>query len=327
MKMEMKSRPHAEYDSVQTMEFSKYQAAGNDFVIIDNRDGKWSKFTEQKEFVQGLCDRRLGIGADGFVQLCDHPDFKFQMKFYNCDGLESVLCGNAMRCVVLFARDLDLLEDNRIQFLACDGQHVGYFDKPKNQIIIQMQPVSSVVRHDDFNFYAFSGAPHHVKVIADILNCDVIDDCRPIRYGPLYKDGANVNLVEIDGKMNIKVRTYERGVEGETLACGTGSVAAALVMEARRHCRKTNASSDEECFGFDQKDISDSEGLSNPMRSFGSGFMKHCQVACRGGTLKVSYRVKRDDNGEISFPEVFLAGPATLVFKGEYNIPNKFVNQ
>ena len=317
--MGMKSRPHAEYDSVQTMEFSKYQGAGNDFVIIDNRDGKWNKFTEQKEFVQGLCDRRLGIGADGFVELLDHPDFKFQMKFYNCDGL----CGNAMRCVVLFARDLELLEDNRIQFLASDGQHVGYFAQPNEQIIIQMQPLSSVVCHDDFNFYAFTGTPHHVKVIADIENCDVIKDCHPIRYGPLYKDGANVNLVEMDGKMNIKVRTYERFVEDETLACGTGSVAAALAMEVRR--QKTNPS--EECSASDQKDIIDSEGLFNPMRSFESGFMKHCQVACRGGTLKVSYRMKRDENGEISFPEIYLAGPATMVFRGEYNIPNKFVNQ
>ena len=207
------------------LQFFKYQGTGNDFVIIDNRKGEIQLSQEQVSF---LCDRRFGIGADGLMLLNSHPDYDFEMKYYNADGGESTMCGNGGRCLVKFAADcgIDLTE---YRFIAIDGEHLASIDNNGN-VALKMNDVAAVQTKKD-HFILNTGSPHYVNLVQDVMSLDVVKKGREVRYSePFAKEGINVNFVEkTAAPEGIIVRTYERGVEDETFSCGTGVTAAALV--------------------------------------------------------------------------------------------------
>lgn len=208
------------------IQFYKYQGAGNDFVIMDNRKGTYDSLTVDQ--VAFLCNRRFGIGGDGLMLLNNHPHFDFEMVYYNADGKPSSMCGNGGRCLVKFANDAGIVKDN-YRFLAVDGEHEAIL-KEDNIVALKMNDVDKV-RYDHGNFILNTGSPHFVHLTSDVMNLDVYKKGQQIRYSKEFeKEGINVNFVEqTETPDQIIVRTYERGVEDETLSCGTGVTAAALV--------------------------------------------------------------------------------------------------
>ena len=208
------------------IQFFKYQGTGNDFVIIDNREGKYNSLTSEQ--VNFLCDRRFGIGADGLMLLNTLTGYDFEMKYYNSDGKESSMCGNGGRCLVKFAYDCGIQKTN-YKFLAVDGDHEATI-QPDGLVALKMNDVGEV-KNDHDNFILNAGSPHYVKLTDDVMHLDVYKKGKEIRYSkPFEKEGINVNFVEqTEAPDKIIVRTYERGVEDETYSCGTGVTAAALV--------------------------------------------------------------------------------------------------
>ncbi len=252
--------------------FFKYQGTGNDFVIIDNREDIFNKL--DTKLVAHLCDRRFGIGADGLILLEDHDEVDFKMVYYNSNGNISTMCGNGGRCLVAFAKKMGII-DNKATFLAIDGLH--HAEIVDNIVKLQMQDVSKI---EIFNEHVFldTGSPHHVEMRHDIDAIDIKKEGTSIRYGEPYNDeGANVNFVEKINDSIFSVRTYERGVEGETFSCGTGVTAVGIAMNVTG---KTN------------KNL--------------------ITLKTKGGNLKVSFR----PDGK-SFKDVWLIGPAILVYKGD----------
>lgn len=217
------------------MTFYKYQGTGNDFIIVDNRSLKIDKNDTKR--IAELCDRRFGIGADGFILLENDEISDFKMVYYNSDGNESTMCGNGGRCIVAFAKFLGVIE-NETEFLAIDGLHKA---KVENNIVhLQMQDVSVVESYDN-HLFLNTGSPHHVELVSNLANFEVKAIGSNIRYGKPYNEaGANVNFVEIISEDTFAVRTYERGVEDETFSCGTGVTAVALAMHKSRNT-KSNA--------------------------------------------------------------------------------------
>lgn len=206
--------------------FYKYQGTGNDFIIIDNRDGKYDNLTKKQ--VSFLCDRRYGIGADGLMLLNEHKDYDFEMKYYNADGNPSSMCGNGGRCLVKFAAEVGIIRSD-YKFLAVDGEHEASINTD-GTVALKMSDVSQV-QYDHGNFILNTGSPHFVEICNNVWQMDVVKKGREIRYSPEFKEkGINVNFVEqTEHPDKIIVRTYERGVEDETYSCGTGVTAAALV--------------------------------------------------------------------------------------------------
>jgi diaminopimelate epimerase len=211
---------------IMKIQFYKYQGTGNDFVIMDNRDKTYDSLS--KEQIRFLCDRRFGIGGDGLMLLNLHPNHDFEMKYYNSDGRESSMCGNGGRCLVKFASDRGIIKST-YKFLAVDGEHEASIDLD-GTVALKMNDVDEV-KFDEGHFILNTGSPHYVQMVTDVMHLDVVKKGREIRYGKEFqKEGINVNFVEqTDEPDSIIVRTYERGVEDETLSCGTGVTAAALV--------------------------------------------------------------------------------------------------
>ncbi len=209
------------------IEFFKYQGTGNDFVIIDNRNGNFD--SKNVDLVSFLCHRRMGIGADGLMLLETHQDenVDFTMRYYNSDGNEASMCGNGGRCIAAFAVHIGAVKDpSNFYFEAVDGMHVAQYND--GIVSLQMTNVNSVNTSDDY-YFLDTGSPHYVEHLNDIDNIDIIEKGRTIRYSDTFKpDGTNVNIVEEINDQHIKVRTYERGVEDETYSCGTGVVASAI---------------------------------------------------------------------------------------------------
>jgi diaminopimelate epimerase len=206
--------------------FSKYQGTGNDFIIIDNRQNQVQLTTKQISF---LCDRRFGIGADGLMFLQKSEQYDFEMKYYNADGNESSMCGNGGRCIVQFAYSIGI-EKTNYTFLAIDGVHDAV--KLTNNIIrLKMNDVLNIDKREDKSFVLNTGSPHYVIAVNNLDNYAVVDEGKKIRYHQEFKaKGINVNFVQRINDNTLQVRTYERGVEDETLSCGTGVTAAALAF-------------------------------------------------------------------------------------------------
>ena len=219
------------------MKFYKYQGAGNDFLIADNSDGSVVLSTEQ---IAALCDRRYGVGADGLMLLekPDHESDGFRMTYYNSDGSGGMMCGNGGRCIVAFAADMGL---TNFMFHAADGPHVAEVlsaHGPTKTVRLQMKDVSSYEHHDSLSgvscpsdgYFLDTGTRHFVRVVEGLDTYDVTGEGREIRYNAseLQPVGANVNFIEPSDGGVLKVRTYEKGVEDETYACGTGIVASCI---------------------------------------------------------------------------------------------------
>jgi diaminopimelate epimerase len=206
--------------------FYKYQGTGNDFIILDNREGLYSSL--KKELVHFLCNRRFGIGADGLMLLNNLKGYDFEMKYFNADGSESSMCGNGGRCLVKFAYDMGIIKTT-YHFLAIDGSHDASV-APDGNVSLKMMDVNGVERRNG-HFVLNTGSPHYVAFSNDVMREDVAKKGREIRNSNGFKaEGINVNFVEQTKEADhIIVRTYERGVEAETYSCGTGVTAAALV--------------------------------------------------------------------------------------------------
>ena len=212
----------------------KYQGAGNDFLIADNRDGSVQLTTAQ---IAALCDRRYGVGADGLMLLESSPEYDFRMVYYNSDGSGGMMCGNGGRCIVAFAADMGL---NHFDFEAADGFHTAQIIAEEGRtktIRLKMKDVEGYEYHEALTgpecasggYFLDTGTRHYVRFVSDLDAYDIVTEGRDIRYNAqeLQPIGANVNFVEpYDG--GVKVRTYEKGVEDETFACGTGIVASCI---------------------------------------------------------------------------------------------------
>ena len=258
------------------LEFYKYQGTGNDFVMIDNRTAIFPK--ENTELVAHLCDRRFGVGADGLILLDTDAETDFRMVYYNSDGNLSSMCGNGGRCLVAFAKKLNIIQ-NETTFIASDGLHYATVSE-ENIVSLQMIDVTEIKNTSEYSFLN-TGSPHHVQLVADLENYNVKENGATIRYGDLYgKEGSNVNFVKKINDSTFSLRTYERGVEGETLACGTGATAVAIAMNAT--------------------------GQTN---------LNAINLNVEGGKLAVSFDI---ENGK--YTNVFLKGPAEFVYKGTIEI-------
>lgn len=256
--------------------FYKYQGTGNDFIMVDNRLNSFPK--ENTQLIEQLCDRRFGIGADGLILLENHTTYDFKMVYFNSDGNESSMCGNGGRCLVAFAKQLGIIEATA-EFEAVDGYHFAKIIGDK-MVSLQMKDVDRIAVHQDYSFLN-TGSPHHVQVVSDLINLDVKTEGAKIRYSDLYgKAGSNINFVHQLENDIFAVRTYERGVEDETLSCGTGVTAVAIAMH---QTGKTNNNT--------------------------------IDLNVEGGKLKVQFDV---DNGK--YTNVFLIGPATFVFEGTIDL-------
>ena len=218
--------------------FSKYHGAGNDFVLIDNRT---TKYNLTNNTVASLCNRHLGIGADGLMLLNTSNDHDFMMVYYNSDGKESTMCGNGGRCITAFANRLGIIKD-KTNFIAIDGEHQAEIigaDKDVLQIRLKMVDVSSV-KFYNLDYIINTGSPHYIKFVDNFKDIDVYSEGKAIRYDKeISENGVNVNFVEIK-EDHLFVRTYERGVEDETLACGTGVTASAIAYALNNNVTEVN---------------------------------------------------------------------------------------
>ncbi|MBC7425106.1 MAG: diaminopimelate epimerase [Bacteroidia bacterium] len=256
------------------LNFHKYQGTGNDFIIIDNRNRQFGDLSVKK-----LCHTKFGIGADGLMLVQNKEGFDFEMVYYNSDGNISTMCGNGGRCIVEFAKQKGVFEGNETSFLAIDGPHKAIW-KP-GEVWLQMKDVHTIQKRSD-GYILNTGSPHYI-VFSDIIReLDIVRQGMGIRYSEEFKtEGINVNFVKKTGKNRISVRTYERGVEKETLSCGTGVTAAAIA------------------FIKDSKETL--EGVSQEI-----------EIETPGGKLSVSF----DHNNGV-FNNVWLKGPAIKVFEGD----------
>ena len=208
------------------MKFYKYQATGNDFVVFD---GRGSNIPNHVEFLSKICDRRFGIGADGVIIIQNSDTYDFKVDYYNPDGTCS-LCGNGTRSAIRFAEKLGLVKSHTF-FEAFDGPHEAEI-LPNNTIKLKMTDVQNVI-HFEEGIFIDTGSPHLVQFVDDVETVDVYQIGRKLRYETPVEKGTNVNFVQIVDKSNLKIRTYERGVEQETLSCGTGVTASALAASLK----------------------------------------------------------------------------------------------
>jgi diaminopimelate epimerase len=256
--------------------FYKYQGTGNDFVMIDNRANIFPK--NNTKLVELLCDRKFGVGADGLILLENHEKYDFKMVYYNSDGNESSMCGNGGRCLVAFAKQLGVVKE-KAEFEAVDGYHSATINE-EGVVSLQMKDVMDVKKEETYTFLN-TGSPHHIQFVDDLKNFNVKEEGAIIRYSELYgKTGSNVNFISQLSADTFALRTYERGVEDETLSCGTGATAVAIAMFA-----------------------------TNKVTS------SQINIKVEGGELMVTFDEK---NG--IFTNVNLVGPAAFVFEGKINV-------
>lgn len=215
----------------------KYQGAGNDFILLDNRQGKYTDLEYGQ--IARLCDRRFGIGADGLMMLDRHPAHTFCMRFFNSDGMPGSMCGNGGRCISAFALNLGLVEENvPFSFWSSDGEHHACIlssHGSQQMVRLQMRDVGVYACHGSKSAYLLdTGSPHYVLFCRECGSVNVVDEGRKIRFSEDFPLGVNVDFVERNEEY-LSVRTYERGVEDETFACGTGAVASAMALALKEH--------------------------------------------------------------------------------------------
>ncbi len=260
------------YICSMTTYFYKYEGAGNDFVIIDNRNGAFPK--NDHGLIRRYCDRKFGIGADGLMLLENSEQGDFKMIYFNADGHEGSMCGNGGRCIVAFAKSLGIFDQNT-SFEAIGEMYRATIQQ--DLVSLQMTDVDHIEVHPDHVFLN-TGSPHHIAYTENLSEIDVFNQGREIRFGAPYHDtGTNVNFVQKINENTFKVRTYERGVENETLSCGTGVTAVAL---ASFHLNKTREN--------------------------------RIHIQTLGGELLIHF-----EKNNTGYKNIVLTGPATFVFKGK----------
>lgn len=256
------------------IQFYKYQGTGNDFVIIDNREKNFP--SKDEALVAKICDRKFGVGADGLMLLENDLSADFKMIYYNADGKEGSMCGNGGRCISAFARLLNVF-DSKATFNAVDGLHEVFYAEELYHL--KMIDVASVEK-DGKDYVLNTGSPHYVRFVDETQKVDVPQAGAAIRYNETYKEeGINVNFASAKDS-GLQVRTYERGVENETLSCGTGVTAVAIAAYVEKLYNKI------------------------PI-----------PVSVRGGKLQISF----EETGK-AYRNIWLIGPAQLVFSGEMKI-------
>ena len=257
------------------IKFQKYQGTGNDFIIINNN--RLSFPNKNKDLIKHLCDRKFGIGSDGLILINPSEKTDFEMIYFNSDGNLGSMCGNGARCSVKFAQNQKIIKSNTI-FNACDGNHNATINK--DLITLSMKPVDKIKTFNN-DLFLDTGSPHYIRFVENIEGFNVYNEGKLIRNSSEFKDeGVNVNFVQIISENEFSVRTFERGVEDETLSCGTGVTAVALAMF---HLKKTNS--------------------------------KKLKIKTRGGELTVEF-----NNSENGYSEIYLTGSVKMIFSGEIEI-------
>jgi diaminopimelate epimerase len=260
------------------MTFTKYHGTGNDFILIDDRI---TKLNISPENIKKLCNRHFGIGADGMILIRNKMGYDFEMLYYNSDGLPGSMCGNGGRCSVAFAHTLGIIKDKTV-FVAFDGVHEAVIISAEPYVVkLHMNDVREIEKGTDF-YFLDTGSPHYITFRSDLDSLNVLAEGRTIRYNKRFNvEGTNVNFVVIKNN-ELLIRTYERGVEDETLSCGTGVTASVLAASIHSN-------------------------------TISSG----CKVHTPGGILNVHF--KKSGNG---FTDIWLEGEATKVFEGQIKIGN-----
>ena len=255
--------------------FFKYEGAGNDFILLDNRTAVFP-VRDRQALIASWCDRHFGIGADGLILLEKATEAAdFGMRYFNSDGRESTLCGNGGRCIVAFAKKLGII-DNHCTFSAADGLHEAWINS-SGWVELKMQDVAAIDPDGVGAYVLNTGSPHYVCFVDDLQQVDVEQSGRAVRNSEAYRaQGINVNFVQAE-KEGLVVATYERGVEAETLACGTGVTAAVLAWAHKMHLSGTYS----------------------------------LPVQVKGGRLAVRFQAD-----EAGFSAIWLCGPARMVFTG-----------
>lgn len=266
------------------LSFYKYHGTGNDFIICDERIVRHiSGLKNQADVINNLCNRQFGIGADGLILIQNAENAHFKMVYFNADGLEGSMCGNGSRCAVAYFKSTGFA-GNQLQFQAIDGLHHAKILADKGiEKVISVQ-LSDTIYHSANNdpFQINTGSPHLILFTDNLADTDVVQQGRRYRYDKQFgEQGINVNFVETEGMDTLHVRTYERGVENETLSCGTGVTASAMgAWHANTRNEKNTYT-----------------------------------VNTRGGQLHVSF--DPPDENKNKFTDVWLTGPTVNVFKGE----------
>ena len=264
------------------LHFFKYQGTGNDFVMVNNLAAE----LRNPKIIAFLCNRRLGIGADGLISIAPTPNqaTHFEMLYYNADGNQVAMCGNGGRCAMAFALHQHIIAKPESLFKASDGLHHGCIveqtDEKTTVVRLQMKPVEGIEQLADNMYYLNTGVPHVVCLVSDVDSTDVFAQGRAIRYDSRFAEGTNVNFVQPLPSGGLKVRTYERGVEDETLSCGTGVTASVLVAAHLNHTTKGQTA-----------------------------------VQTRGGVLSVAFA-----QAQQGFDDIWLQGETKRVFEGDLYI-------
>jgi len=262
--------------------FYKMHGTGNDFIVIDNRAHYIQKYSDNQQLIFNLCHRHFGIGADGLILLNTKVGYHFEMVYFNADGNVGSMCGNGGRCAVAVANFLNITHGKVVFWANGDEYNASIIKKKDNNtyVSLRMNDIRTFEKQGN-SIFVDTGSPHHIEFVDNANAVNVVEEGRKIRYSSLYSEnGTNVDFVEF-GPDYIFVRTYERGVENETLSCGTGVVASALSTFINGHYGKAS----------------------------------EFKIKTLGGELKVSFIYKNK-----IFTNIYLEGPATLVFKGEFEL-------
>lgn len=259
------------------MKFEKYQATGNDFVMV-NGDKVPFDLSDYGQ-IKMICDRRFGIGGDGFIIIKDHVEADFEMLYYNADGRPGSLCGNGSRCAVVFAHEEGFFENENCRFMAYDGLHEAIYDADEREVQLKMMDITDMEVGKDM-VVVDTGSPHYVTLVEDLTDLDIVQAGQAIRYSPRFaSEGVNVNFVELVSEDKLEVATYERGVEDETFSCGTGVTACALGYYALNRTKENG--------------------------------VHEVSIRTKGGGLKVRFE---NNNGR--YENIWLIGSASKVFEG-----------
>ena len=281
-----------------TKEFWKYEGAGNDFVLLDLRDTNFEPTAEQ---INQICDRRRGVGADGLMILAESAKGDFAMRYFNADGYEGSMCGNGGRCLVAFAAHMGI---KKFEFEAIDGyHHAEVLELGKHRCIVKLRMIDlgEYQKYSENAYFLNTGSPHYVEFVDNVMEYPVDEKGKYWRWHKDFEGGTNVNFVEIcDNK--IKVRTYERGVEAETYACGTGVTASSIAT----YLYSSKGFADKQCMQ-----------VCPQMEKCAEIEAVRYDIQALGDNLSVSFNYNK---GEKLFSDIYLTGPATFVFETDIEI-------